>query len=429
MGSRAGDVLSIYDRNQEATLYVGNLDTQVDEELLWEFFVQVGPVKHVHIPRDKVTGHHQGYGFVEFETEDDADYAVRILNFVKLYNKPLKCNKASRDKQTFEIGANLFIGNLDADVDDKLLHDTFASFGNIISAKVVRDVDSADGKTYAFISYDSFEASDAALAAMNGQFIANKPIHVSYAYKKDTKGERHGSAAERLIAANRPQEFLSQMGVAPYGSAVAPAAPTAPVYPPPITTPPIGMPPVIPQPPVHMGGVNAFPRQVASRGYAVALLLRRLAPEKEDDVLAVEVYELDDPVSEGVPAVVLVGKGLAVDDGQGGVQHEDALLGPVGEVAVAAFDADLLEDVAQARRQRDAPGHGEGEAHGLAGLVVRVLADDDDLHLGEGNELEGVEYQVLWGVDLLGEAVLSHQRPQLEEVGLAELVGELGSPF
>lgn len=29
-------------------------------------------------------------------------------------------------------------------------------------------------------------------------------IHVSYAYKKDTKGERHGSAAERLLAANRP---------------------------------------------------------------------------------------------------------------------------------------------------------------------------------------------------------------------------------
>merc|ERR1719399_2754234 len=37
---------------------------------------------------------------------------------------------------------------------------------------------------------------------MNGQFLANTPIHVSYAYKKDTKGERHGSAAERLIAAN-----------------------------------------------------------------------------------------------------------------------------------------------------------------------------------------------------------------------------------
>jgi len=39
---------------------------------------------------------------------------------------------------------------------------------------------------------------------MNGQYFHNKVIHVSYAYKKDTKGERHGSAAERLLAANRP---------------------------------------------------------------------------------------------------------------------------------------------------------------------------------------------------------------------------------
>jgi hypothetical protein len=31
---------------------------------------------------------------------------------------------------------------------------------------------------------------------MNGQFLCNRAIHVSYAYKKDgSKGERHGSAA------------------------------------------------------------------------------------------------------------------------------------------------------------------------------------------------------------------------------------------
>jgi hypothetical protein len=29
-------------------------------------------------------------------------------------------------------------------------------------------------------------------------------IKVSFAFKKDSKGERHGDAAERLLAANRP---------------------------------------------------------------------------------------------------------------------------------------------------------------------------------------------------------------------------------
>lgn len=35
---------------------------------------------------------------------------------------------------------------------------------------------------------------------MQGQYLANKPINVEYAFKKDGKGERHGTEAERLLA-------------------------------------------------------------------------------------------------------------------------------------------------------------------------------------------------------------------------------------
>jgi splicing factor 3B subunit 4 len=62
------------ERNQDATAYVGNLDSQVSEELLWELFVQAGPVVNVYVPKDRVTNLHQGYGFVEFRSEEDADY-------------------------------------------------------------------------------------------------------------------------------------------------------------------------------------------------------------------------------------------------------------------------------------------------------------------------------------------------------------------
>lgn len=204
------DITQIYERNQEATIYVGNLDMKVDEEMLWELFVQCGAVKNVHIPRDKITAAHCSYGFVEYENEIDADYAIKILNLVKLYGKPIRCNKASQDKRTQEVGANLFIGNLDPEVDEKILCETFSAFGIILSAKVMRDPDTGESKGYGFISYDSFESSDACLAAMNSQFLCNRPIHVSYAYKKDTKGERHGCAAERLIAANKPVDKLKQ---------------------------------------------------------------------------------------------------------------------------------------------------------------------------------------------------------------------------
>lgn len=48
---------------------------------------------NVHMPKDRVTQMHQGYGFVEFMGEDDADYAIKIMNMIKLYGKPIRVNK------------------------------------------------------------------------------------------------------------------------------------------------------------------------------------------------------------------------------------------------------------------------------------------------------------------------------------------------
>eukprot|EP00743_Colponemidia_sp_Colp-15_P003046 GILK01003292.1.p1 GENE.GILK01003292.1~~GILK01003292.1.p1 ORF type:complete len:313 (-),score=38.01 GILK01003292.1:178-1077(-) len=265
-------VQSIFERNQEATCYIGNLDTQANEELLWELFVQCGPVVNVHVPRDKITSQHQGYAFVEFRSEEDADYAIKIMNMIKLFGKPIRVNKASQDKRTNEVGANLFIGNLDPEVDEKLLYDTFSAFGAVLTTKIMRDGESGGPKGFGFVAYDSFEASDAALNAMNGQFLCNRPIHVSYAYKKDTKGERHGSAAERMLAAQaraalpqRPNQSFAAPVTAP---PLAMATPQYGGYAPPVMQPaipgsmmPMSMPQygMAPPPPAHGYGMPPMP--------------------------------------------------------------------------------------------------------------------------------------------------------------------------
>lgn len=173
--------------------------------------MQAGPVKNVHVPRDKLTGQHQGYGFVEFQSEMDAEYALKIMSQVKLYQKLIRLNKAAQDKRQFEVGANLFVGNLDPSVDEKKLYDTFVAFGTILSTRIMRDPETGGSRGFGFISYDTFESSDNAVLQMNGQFLSNRPVHVSYAYKKDSKGERHGSAAERLIASNSHQALAETM--------------------------------------------------------------------------------------------------------------------------------------------------------------------------------------------------------------------------
>ncbi|KAI9834908.1 MAG: hypothetical protein M1838_005443 [Thelocarpon superellum] len=256
---------------------------------------------------------HQGYGFVEFISEEDAEYAARIMNQVRLYGKPIRVNKASADKQkTVEVGAELFIGNLDPMVDEKTLYDTFGRFGSLVAApKIARD-DASLSKGYGFVSFSNFEASDEAIANMHSQYLMNKEISVQYAYKKDGKGERHGDQAERMLAAEArkhnvqpqtqqlpPQLFNPPTAAVPnnlvdtdpsralhglpgnagavyangrggppngnYHSIPPPQAPRAPPPPPqPLPAPPSGLPA---RPPPSIGGYNG-PQGFHAPGFA-----------------------------------------------------------------------------------------------------------------------------------------------------------------
>mgnify|MGYP005849290103 CR=1 FL=1 len=275
-------------RNQDATVYVGNLDPACTEAVLLELFVQAGRVQSVYMPKDKVTQTHNGYGFVEFSDIVDADYAIAIMNMLKLYGRPLRVNKSSlhsktgSDESSLDVGANLFIGNLDpqGDVDEGLLYETFSAFGNLIRPpKIVRDENTNESKGFAFVSYDNFQSSDTAIDCMNGQFLGNRQIVVQYAFKKTATGEhsefsgrptgaapeRHGSRAERMLADAKLKQ-RQQQGLGNTTStffrpnthfAAASAAPTrgpmgAPPPPPPPPPPGAGgqgMPPPPPPPP------------------------------------------------------------------------------------------------------------------------------------------------------------------------------------
>lgn len=241
----------IAERNQDATVYVGSLDDKVTEAILWELFLQAGPVVNVHMPKDRVTQSHQGYGFVEFMGEEDADYAIKIMNMIKLYGKPIRVNKASAHQKNLDVGANIFIGNLDPEVDEKLLYDTFSAFGVILQTpKIMRDPDTGNSKGYAFINFASFEAADAALEAMNGQFLCNRAISISFAFKKDSKGERHGSAAERFMAKQNPLSLTDRPHQLFADAPPPPQQPPTPMAPSSLAPPP---------PPPSMGGMSSMP--------------------------------------------------------------------------------------------------------------------------------------------------------------------------
>ncbi|KAK8457743.1 hypothetical protein SEVIR_3G239400v4 [Setaria viridis] len=86
-------------RNPGCTVFIGNLDDRVPERVLYEILIQVGRVVDLHIPRDKETSRPKGYAFAEYETEEIAQYAVKLFSgLVRLHNKTLRFAISGQDK-------------------------------------------------------------------------------------------------------------------------------------------------------------------------------------------------------------------------------------------------------------------------------------------------------------------------------------------
>lgn len=216
------------ERNSNASLYFGNIDPQVTELLMYELFIQFGPIKSLNMPKDRILKTHQGYGFVEFRNIDDAKYTMDILRGVRLFGKALKLKNIDSKSSTttasnnalnqtigtfvsldlinpnyIDVGAKIFINNLNPLIDEKFLSDTFSKFGTLIRAPSIRRNSDGQLMGYAFLTYDDFESSDLCIQKMNNVILMNNKISVSYAFKEQTvdgKKARHGDEVERMLA-------------------------------------------------------------------------------------------------------------------------------------------------------------------------------------------------------------------------------------
>ncbi|KNC47328.1 spliceosomal protein on the X [Thecamonas trahens ATCC 50062] len=212
------------------------------------------------MPRDKATAAHSGFGFVEFKSVLDTEYALKIMTGVRLYGSPIRLSRGASEKSKADIGANLYVGGLSPEVDEAALGGTFSAFGALARpVNVARNPETGEPRGFGFVSFDSFEAADRAIAEMDGQFLCGAQIRVQYAFKKDgAPGERHGSYAERLLAAQRPTGlqpntmFAASEGGVVSSGAPLPAAPPAAPAPAPggaqatgANSAPLGMPPTI----------------------------------------------------------------------------------------------------------------------------------------------------------------------------------------
>ncbi|GAA5922142.1 hypothetical protein JCM1841_006899 [Sporobolomyces salmonicolor] len=160
------------------SLYVGELDPSVTEAMLYEIFSMVGPVASIRVCRDAVTRRSLGYAYVNYLNSNDGERALEQLNYSLIKNRPCRIMWSQRDPALRKNGAgNIFIKNLDENIDNKALHDTFAAFGNILSCKVATDPQ-GNSLGYGFVHYDTAEAAHAAIEGVNGMLLNDKVVFV-----------------------------------------------------------------------------------------------------------------------------------------------------------------------------------------------------------------------------------------------------------
>ncbi|XP_057963668.1 polyadenylate-binding protein 8-like [Malania oleifera] len=169
------------------SLYVGDLELSVTDSQLYDLFNQLGQVVSVRVCRDLSTRRSLGYGYVNYSNPQDAARALDVLNFTPLNGKPIRIMYSHRDPSLRKSGAgNIFIKNLDKAIDNKALHDTFSTFGNILSCKVATD-SSGQSKGYGFVQFDNEESAQQAIEKLNGMLLNDKQVFVGPFVRKQER--------------------------------------------------------------------------------------------------------------------------------------------------------------------------------------------------------------------------------------------------
>lgn len=75
-------------------LFVGGLPYSVNDEELTGMFTQHGTIVSAKVIVDKYSGRSKGFGFVEFETDEQGDAAITALNGTEVGGRKIVVNEA-----------------------------------------------------------------------------------------------------------------------------------------------------------------------------------------------------------------------------------------------------------------------------------------------------------------------------------------------
>ncbi|NVK29205.1 MAG: RNA-binding protein [Flavobacteriia bacterium] len=82
---------------------------------------------------------------------------------------------------------NIFIGNLSYRVEDGDLADLFAQYGDVESARVIKDRETGRSRGFAFVVMNDDTDANSAIEALNGFDMNGRPLRVNEAIEKERR--------------------------------------------------------------------------------------------------------------------------------------------------------------------------------------------------------------------------------------------------
>jgi nucleolin len=203
----------------ERKLFVAGLPQSITEEVLRQLFEATGgKVVDVSLPKDRATGRPRGFGFVTFETSDEAVCAREALDGSIQSGRPISVRpfKAEAPRRSESPGRaaerersgaerTLYVGNLPYDCSHQQVEELLAgsNVGPIVRVHIPQ---LADGRSrgYGFVTMGSADAASQAIEALRGIELQGRRLQVNVAQPRSERPgpsvpERH----ERSVRAHR----------------------------------------------------------------------------------------------------------------------------------------------------------------------------------------------------------------------------------
>ena len=221
-------------------LYIKHIRDDVSDDQLKELFSKFGSISSVYLQKD-MDGRSKKFGFVSFEDPESANAAMtemqgkddipEVQEGKKLYIAPAK-KKAERQQELREKferikqeranryqGVNLYIKNLEDDIDDADLRKAFEQFGTVTSAKVMM-TENEISRGFGFVCFSSPEEATKAVTEMNGRILKSKPLYVALAQRRDERqAQLNQMYNQRQMPGLRVGPAAHQIPVFPQGGA------------------------------------------------------------------------------------------------------------------------------------------------------------------------------------------------------------------